>query len=83
VDVNEKDDHFAITVKANTFCRFVRVKIPGEDVVFSDNYFDITGKEGVEIKVSKEELKKAYTAQSLKALLKESAGSIVSVGDSF
>jgi len=83
VDVDEKSDHFAIIIKANTFCRFVRVKIPGEDIVFSDNYFDITGNEGVEIKVSKEELKKAYTAQTLKALLKDSAGSIVSVGDSF
>jgi len=83
VDVDEKSDCFAIIVKANTFCRFVRVKIPGEDIVFSDNYFDITGKEGVEIKVSKEELKKTYTAQTLKALLKNNAGSIVSVGDSF
>jgi len=83
VDVDEKSDHFAIIIKANTFCRFVRVKIPGEDVVFSDNYFDITGKEGVEIKVSKSELKKTYTAQTLKALLKDNAGSIVSVGDSF
>jgi len=83
VDVDEKSDSFAITIKANTFCRFVRVKIPGEDVVFSNNYFDITGKEGVEIMVSKEELKKAYTAQTLKALLTDNAGSIVSVGDSF
>jgi beta-mannosidase len=83
VDVNERNDCFAITIKANTFCRFVRVKIPEEDPVFSDNYFDITGKEGVEIKVSKKELKKAYTAQALRALLKENAGSIISAGDSF
>jgi len=83
VDVIEKSDCFAITVKANTFCRFVRVKIPGEDPVFSDNYFDITDIEGVEIKATKDELKKPYTAQTLEALLKASLGSIVSVGDSF
>jgi len=83
VDVDEKSNHFAIIIKANTFCRFVRIKIPGEDIVFSDNYFDITCKEGVEVKVSKDELKKAYTAQTIKALLKDNAGSIVSVGDSF
>jgi len=83
VDVDEKRDHFAITVKANTFCRFVRVKIPGEDTVFSDNYFDITGSEGTTIKVFKKELKKTYTAQTLKTLLKDNAGSIFSVGDSF
>jgi beta-mannosidase len=82
-DVVEKSDCFAITVKANTFCRFVRVKIPGEDIVFSDNYFDITGSEGKEIKVFKNELKNTYTAQSLKALLENNAESIISVNDSF
>ena len=83
VDVDEQSDHFAITVKANTFCRFVRVKIPGEDPVFSDNYFDITGSHGTEIKVPKKELKKIYTAQTLKELLKNNAESIISLGDSF
>jgi len=82
VDVVEKGDCFAITIKANTFCRFVRIKIPGEDPVFSDNYFDITGKEGVEIKAFKKELKNTYTAQTLKALL-NNTGSIISVSDSF
>jgi len=82
-DVIEKNDHFAITVKANTFCRFVRVKIPGEDPVFSDNYFDITGSNGTEIKAFKKELKNTYTAETLKALLKDNAGSIVSIGDSY
>jgi len=83
VDVSDKNDHFVIIVKANTFCRFVRIKIPEEDPVFSDNYFDITGNEGTEIKVSKKELKNTYTTQSLRALLKDNAGSIVSIGDSY
>jgi beta-mannosidase len=84
IDVKDNGDTFALTVKANTFCRFVRIKIPEEDVVFSDNYFDITSKEGTEILVSKKELKKDYTAQALKAMLLENVhSSIVSVGDSF
>jgi len=83
VEVEEKSDHFAIIIKANTFCRFVRVKMPGEDAVFSDNYFDITGGEGTEISVYKKELKNTYTAQTLKALLEDNAGTIFSVGDSF
>jgi beta-mannosidase len=84
VDVKDSGLCFAVTVKANTFCRFVRVKIPEEDVVFSDNYFDITCKEGVEIFVSKNELKKDYSAQSLKTAILERADiSIVSIGDSF
>jgi beta-mannosidase len=83
VEVDELEEHFSLTVKANTFCRFVRIKIPEEDVVFSDNYFDITGKEGVEIKVSKGELKKTYTAKTLREALLGKQGSIFSVSDSF
>ena len=84
IDVKDNEGNFAITVKANTFCRFVRIKIPEEDVVFSDNYFDITGKEGITITVSKKELKKDYTAQTLKTVILENVcSSIVSVADSF
>jgi beta-mannosidase len=79
VDISEKEDYFAITIKADSFCRFVRIKIKGEDPVFSDNYFDITGKEGVEVQVTKNELKKTYTAQTLKDSLED----IISVGESY
>jgi len=78
VEVTDIGDHFAIAVKADSFCRFVRVKIKEEDTVFSDNYFDITCKAGEEIKVNKSELKKEYTAQDLKNAL-----SIISVGGSY
>ncbi|MCL2128974.1 MAG: glycoside hydrolase family 2 protein [Treponema sp.] len=74
--------YFAICIKADSFCRFTRIKIPEEDVVFSDNYFDITGKEGVEILVPKAELKKTYTAESLKEAL-TLKGSVFSVGESY
>jgi beta-mannosidase len=79
VETRDCGDHFKITVKADSFCRFVRVKIKGEDPVFSDNHFDITSKEGAEIWVSKTELKKTYTAQTLK----DSISDIISVGDSY
>ena len=82
IDVRESEKSFTVNIKANTFCRFVRVKIPGEDVIFSDNYFDITGKDGVEILVSKEELKKTYTVQTLLEVL-SCKGSLFSVGDSY
>jgi len=77
VEVNDRENCFAISLKVNTFCHFVRLKIEGEDVVFSDNYFDITGREGVEILVSKGELKKSYTVETLKAALR-----VFSVADS-
>jgi beta-mannosidase len=79
VETHEGEDHFTITVKADCFCRFARVKIREEDPVFSDNYFDITGKEGVQIKVSKADLKKTYTEKSLK----DSIDDIISVSDSY
>ncbi|MDR0324436.1 MAG: glycoside hydrolase family 2 protein [Treponema sp.] len=77
-EVSEQNDHFAINVKANTFCRFVRLKIAEEDVIFSDNYFDIVDEDGVRILVSKAELKKSYTAQTLKAAL-----TVFCVGESY
>jgi beta-mannosidase len=79
VETCDRGDHFTISIKADSFCRFVRVKIKGEDPVFSDNYFDITEKDGAEIKVSKEELKKTYTEKSLK----KSIDGIISVNDSY
>jgi beta-mannosidase len=82
-EVCDRGDHFAITIKTSTFCRFVRVKVPEEDVIFSNNYFDITSEEGVEILAPKAELKKTYTEQTLKAALFNTPGSIVSVADSF
>jgi beta-mannosidase len=84
-EVSDRGSCFAISLRADTFCRFVRLKIEGEDAVFSDNYFDITGREAVEVLVSKDELKKPYTAQELQATL-ASAGPVkpvFSVGDSY
>jgi beta-mannosidase len=77
-ETSDRGDCFTINVTANTFCRFARLKIAEEDVVFSDNYFDITGKEGVTILVSKCELKKTYTPQELQKAL-----TIFSVGESY
>jgi beta-mannosidase len=77
-EINDRGEYFSISIKTNTFCRFVRLKITGEDPVFSDNYFDITGNEAVEIFVSKNELKKSYTEQTLKAALE-----VFSVGESY
>jgi len=82
IDVKDDGNDFIITVKANTFCRFVRIKIPDEDIVFSDNYFDITSPEGTQIQIPKAELKKTYTIQALKDGL-EAENAIFSVNDSF
>ncbi|MDR2952323.1 MAG: glycoside hydrolase family 2 protein [Treponema sp.] len=79
VEIMETGADFIISVQADTFCRFVRVKIGGEDPVFSDNYFDITGAEGVKITAPKAELRNAYTPQALRYALLN--GGIISVAD--
>jgi beta-mannosidase len=78
LDLRETGDAFGITVQADTYCRFVQLKISGEDVVFQDNYFDITSGEGREILIPKTELRNRYTAISLKAAVE-----ILSVGDTY
>ncbi|MDR2730823.1 MAG: glycoside hydrolase family 2 protein [Treponema sp.] len=78
IEVNETADRFMISVKAGTFCRYVRIKINGEDPVFSDNYFDLSNKNGAVVQVHKAELKKTYTARSLKDAI-----SLFSVNESY
>ncbi|AEF85330.1 beta-mannosidase [Treponema primitia ZAS-2] len=78
LDLIETGDAFVIRLKADTFCRFVQLKISGEDVVFQDNYFDIVNSEGREILVLKSDLKDSYTAETLKGKVE-----ILSVGDTY
>ena len=37
----KKDDSFVLTLKATTIVKNVRIEILGEDIIFSDNYFDM------------------------------------------
>ncbi|MDR0599031.1 MAG: hypothetical protein LBG84_02970, partial [Treponema sp.] len=88
VDVADRGGEFVITVRAGTFCRFTRIKIPGEDPVFSDNYVDITGAEGVEITAQKSGLRQTYSAETLRALVSAETGAggsapLMSVGDTY
>ena len=39
--VAQQDDQLVIMVTARKLARFVEVKLPGVDVIFSDNYFDL------------------------------------------
>lgn len=51
--VAEAGDHFAITVSARSFAVFVELSLTDADVVFSDNYFDISGGEEKTVTVPK------------------------------
>ena len=71
----EKEDKVFITVKSNTYARFAEIRLKNEDVVFSDNYVDITDACGISVSVDKAELKSCTS-------LKERV-SVFSVGESY
>lgn len=78
VTVNEEEQHFCLNISCDVYAAYVELWMEEEDAVFSDNYFDITSKEGVMVTVEKQEFKKVPTAEELKEMLH-----IRSVADSF
>ena len=44
-----RDGRVAVTVSAESLARFAELKLPGRDVVFSDNYFDIPAGRSVRV----------------------------------
>lgn len=51
--VFEEHGNIKISISSNTFAKFVRLDLENTDVVFSDNYFDITGGNKKTISVEK------------------------------
>lgn len=78
VQVREDSERFYLRVKADTFANYVELYLTEADCVFSDNYFDITEKEGVEVTVEKSQLPSGFTAEEIKSQLR-----IKSVAESY
>ena len=55
-DTCETEDRFIIILKAQAFAKYVNVELEGIDVVFSDNYFDLSAGAEKEIWVKKPEM---------------------------
>lgn len=66
VSVSESEQGFDITVKASCFCQYVELYFKDFDVIFSDNFFDITSPEGVTVHVNKMDFKDHMTADRVK-----------------
>lgn len=64
--VSESEQGFDITVKASCFCQYVELYFKDFDVIFSDNFFDITSPEGVTVHVNKIDFKDHMTADRVK-----------------
>ena len=54
--VTEKSDTYALHITADTYASYVELTFRDVDCVLSDNYFDITGPEGVTVTVDKAQL---------------------------
>ncbi len=48
-DMTQEENHLVIALTANTFARYVELRLDGADVVFSDNFFDLQACETIQI----------------------------------
>ncbi|WP_455437948.1 beta-mannosidase [Hungatella hathewayi] len=78
ISVTEREDVFCIHVDADTYVSYAELSMDEYDVIFEDNFFDITSEEGVDITVDKKEFPNRITAEEAAAALH-----IRSVADSF
>ncbi|WMJ87463.1 beta-mannosidase [Anaerocolumna sp. MB42-C2] len=78
ISVTEEKENYSILITSDVYASYVELYLEEEDVVFEDNYFDITSKDGVLITVNKQEFKNPVTADELLAKLH-----IRSVAESF
>ena len=70
VQIREKEEKFYINVKADTFANYVELYLTEADCVFSDNYFDITERQGVEVSVEKSQLPSGFSAEDMQSQLR-------------
>jgi Beta-galactosidase/beta-glucuronidase len=70
LDVIEADDCFNIKVSSKAFAKFVELDLAQGDAIFSNNYFDLSAGDDIQIKVMKENISKKLTLQEFKEQLK-------------
>lgn len=70
VQIREEEEKFYINVKADTFANYVELYLTEADCVFSDNYFDITERQGVEVSVEKSQLPSGFSAEDMQSQLR-------------
>ena len=69
-EVREAADHFTITVEGVAYARFVELSLERLDVIFSDNYFDLSANRAKTVRVEKKEWSAPVTLEELKSQLK-------------
>jgi len=66
IDVIKAEECFDIRVRASGFSHYTELALTDCDAVFSDNYFDITGPQGVCVSVPKAALMEEMTVEEIK-----------------
>ena len=66
IEIAELPDSFEISVRSSCFCQYVELYFQDFDTVFSDNFFDITSKEGVVVSVCKKDFPDSISPETLK-----------------
>ncbi|MBO9608648.1 MAG: glycoside hydrolase family 2 protein [Paenibacillaceae bacterium] len=67
--VAEADGLVSIRVGSDALAKFVELELDGQDVVFSDNYFDLSGGESVVVTVPRDRLPASWTTADIAAAL--------------
>ena len=63
IQVQEDTNAFVLKLKSDVFTPFVELDFADADVIFSDNYFFLTGEE-YEVKMQKSEIRKGFFADA-------------------
>jgi beta-mannosidase len=78
ITVTEEGEYFMLHIATEVYTSYVELYLEEEDVIFEDNYFDITSKEGVTVALNKQEFNQIPSVEKLIEMLH-----IRSVADSF
>lgn len=68
-DAAEKDDKFELTFTAQAYAKSVCLSLLNADCIFSDNWFDIHGKEPVTVYIDKADISEKLTLEDVKEQL--------------
>jgi len=67
--VDENETEFVIRLQSRAYARFVELSVPDRDLLFSDNYFDLTAGKELAVTIDKAQLPAAVSAGELEDML--------------
>jgi beta-mannosidase len=68
--VTEEADTFSLLITSKAFAKFVALELESDDVIFSDNYFDLSADKEKTVEISKSDMSQPLTLEELSQQLK-------------